>query len=70
MWLHVILGLINRSIKSRAKELIMVLYSVIVRTCTECHIKLWVYQSGGLLRNGTCAEEGNLKGEKLQNHVI
>lgn len=70
MWSHVTLGHINRSIKSRTKEMIMVLYSVLVRTCTECHVKLWVYQSGGSLRNGTCAKESNLKGEKLQNYVI
>lgn len=48
----------------------MLLYSVPVRTCMECYVKLWVYQSGGSLRNGTCAKESNLKGEKLQNHVI
>lgn len=70
MWSHVILGHVNRSIKSRTKEMIMVLYSVLVRTCMACCVKLWIYQSGGSLRNKTCAKESNLKGESLQNHGI
>lgn len=70
MWSHVILDHINRSIKSQTREMIMVLYYILVRKCMECYVNLWVYQSGGSLKNGTCTKESNLKGEKLQNHVI